>query len=783
MRFQNRRRSLLATAVVVSLVVPGALVYQSAANAAVEGQLSPDGCADLTLPEENHASIRLQTDQPASEAEVSVDERGEVTVGGILHKHATIVEVSDGQATSSEFTLGPPPGGVPAWAASWTTSMRPTHLGSNQVCAYAERDPKRSARIMRSFTVVDLIPPSAVPDLAVSDITATTATVTWGAATDNYGLAGYEVTVDGGTAHRTTVGTRSYTATGLAPSTSHTVSVVAIDLAGNTSTTPATVSFTTAAPPPPPDGNLTLEPEQGGATATWEPDLPTEVTYRTFLNDQLFEEFPPNRYCQDADGNPASPCTSEDVISYPIEPLEEGTPYTFRVDALAADDTVARSFSGSFTTTVGRDLVLPETTQLLASESSRCAGMGGDLYVAPDARASVPVPAGSTQLFAGCYTTADSSCIDSFLPPSGEALIECADDITELLFGVAPPGRGPVISSIDDIAAGGPAPAQVRVEPVTWCAQGACTLLLAPPAQAVRIVAVAPAAAASSSFIIVAAAGIGIGLALGVLLAILFPTELGIGGLLEYPIDFETDFDTFDNWGLNEGDWYNSLKMYAEVIRTTNLLTGRHDIPFAWNSAEDGRLKRTIDRACSAQQGGQSLVGACDEGFAVYVPGGVNYRLRPMDQTATHIVTAMDDGDFPPPERVSWFYPGYSRNGQAARNAGFDRRWYYTAPFMPNACTPPVAGQTCDEFPFWSTDQAVNLSGVLADVAPVPTTESLPQANDLRQFYRQCDVADTDRFIVLPVKSWVEANGPSFGFRVSPGGASLCLAPEPPGGP
>src|SRR5262249_55605663 len=151
----------------------------------------------------------------------------------------------------------------------------------------------------------------------------------WDAATDNYGLAGYAVTVDGGPAHRTTIGTRSYTITGLAPSTHHTVSVVAVDLAGNVSTTPSTKDFTTAAappPPPPPGSGLTFNPHEGAADATWHPD-PEDVTYRTTLDGQPFTDFPLDLYCQDAAGNPASPCTAQDVISYPIEPLEAGTPY------------------------------------------------------------------------------------------------------------------------------------------------------------------------------------------------------------------------------------------------------------------------------------------------------------------------------------------------------------------------------------------------------------------------------------------------------------------------
>ena len=75
---------------------------------------------------------------------------------------------------------------------------------------------------------------------------------------------------------------------------------------------------------------------------------------------------------------------------------------------------------------------------------------------------------------------------------------------------------------------------------------------------------------------------------------------------------------------------------------------------------------------------------------------------------------------------------------------------------------------------------AVDLSGELASLKVVPTTEQLPQAQDVGNFYSKCKVKDTDHFIVLPVKPWVEAKGPSFGFRVTPGGTSLCDPPNKP---
>src|SRR5262245_45741532 len=138
----------------------------------------------MTAPEdENHASIRL--DGPPNGAQLAVDEQGQITVAGVLHKQASMVDLSVDSVTTSAFTFGPPPEPVSEWAASWTTRLRPPHLGSTQVCVRAEREPARFARILRSVTVVDLIPPSTVPDVALTALTSTSAKVTWGRATDN----------------------------------------------------------------------------------------------------------------------------------------------------------------------------------------------------------------------------------------------------------------------------------------------------------------------------------------------------------------------------------------------------------------------------------------------------------------------------------------------------------------------------------------------------------------------------------------------------------------------
>jgi hypothetical protein len=107
--------------------------------------------------------------------------------------------------------------------------------------------------------------------------------------------------------------------------------------------------------------------------------------------------------------------------------------------------------------------------------------------------------------------------------------------------------------------------------------------------------------------------------------------------------------------------------------------------------------------------------------------------------------------------------------------------------FQPNPCDTHVEGdgKACDEFPFFATNQAVDLTlpdrSLMADVRLTPLAESSVQGNDTSAFYRKClnNYTDGERFVVLPVPSWVAAGGPSFGFKVNQGGASLCMQPKP----
>src|SRR5262249_2154637 len=94
--------------------------------------------------------------------------------------------------------------------------------------------------------VIDTTPPSAPTNLAVASKTSTTVSLSWTASTDNVGVTGYRI-FDGATQVGTSA-TTSFTATGLAPSSTHTYTVRAVDAATNVSNASNAVTVTTDPP-------------------------------------------------------------------------------------------------------------------------------------------------------------------------------------------------------------------------------------------------------------------------------------------------------------------------------------------------------------------------------------------------------------------------------------------------------------------------------------------------------------------------------------------------------
>ncbi|MFD8235466.1 cellulase family glycosylhydrolase [Streptomyces sp. NPDC059696] len=94
----------------------------------------------------------------------------------------------------------------------------------------------------------DTTPPTAPGTPAASEVTSSSATLDWAAATDAAGVTGYDVVrISGGAETAVTSTTRTTaTLTGLSPGTSHTFAVYARDAAGNRSPRSGTVTVTTS---------------------------------------------------------------------------------------------------------------------------------------------------------------------------------------------------------------------------------------------------------------------------------------------------------------------------------------------------------------------------------------------------------------------------------------------------------------------------------------------------------------------------------------------------------
>ncbi|MFV8370559.1 endonuclease [Flavobacterium sp. LB2R40] len=94
--------------------------------------------------------------------------------------------------------------------------------------------------------VVDTVAPTAATNLTVTATTSNSATLTWTAATDNVGVTGYDLYVNGGL--KTTVTGLTATVTGLAAATTYSFYSIARDAERNSSVASTTVQGTTKAP-------------------------------------------------------------------------------------------------------------------------------------------------------------------------------------------------------------------------------------------------------------------------------------------------------------------------------------------------------------------------------------------------------------------------------------------------------------------------------------------------------------------------------------------------------
>ena len=131
------------------------------------------------------------------------------------------------------------------------TNLACGHSYTVSVDAYdAAGNHSPQASVVASTTPCDTYAPSTPSGLSSSSATANSLSLTWSAATDNVGVAGYDLYLNGSKVGATT--TTSYGYTGLSCGTSYTLAVVAYDAAGNRSPQASLAATTSACAPPPP---------------------------------------------------------------------------------------------------------------------------------------------------------------------------------------------------------------------------------------------------------------------------------------------------------------------------------------------------------------------------------------------------------------------------------------------------------------------------------------------------------------------------------------------------
>lgn len=148
--------------------------------------------------------------------------------------------------------------------------------GNNTILSWPPVDPPVApitpTDIYKAAVACDTAPPSAPAKLTATGISATVINLAWTVATDDLGVTNYLVFRDGVALPLASVSGTTFSAGGLMPQTKHTFTVIAVDAAGNLSSssneaTAATLADTTA--PTTPIGLLATAAGQNAISLTW----------------------------------------------------------------------------------------------------------------------------------------------------------------------------------------------------------------------------------------------------------------------------------------------------------------------------------------------------------------------------------------------------------------------------------------------------------------------------------------------------------------------------------
>ena len=219
-------------------------------------------------------------------------------------------------------------------------------------------DVRLYSRALTSTEVAGLIgPPDTSPPTAPLNVLATTFSstqinVTWSAATDNVGVAGYRI-FRNGTQVGSTATALSYPDTGLAPSTQYTYTVVAFDAAGNASAPSSGSTATTLTPDTTPP-SVSITAPAANATVSNTVTVSATATDNVAVNDVRFQ--------LDGVNLGADLTASPYTIQWDTTTATNGT---HTLTAIAKDTSGNSATSSAITVTVNNTVTGPPTQGLI----------------------------------------------------------------------------------------------------------------------------------------------------------------------------------------------------------------------------------------------------------------------------------------------------------------------------------------------------------------------------------------------------------------------------------
>ena len=324
-------------------------------SAPAQATVSTAACQDVTPPSAPSGFRQSATSQTAVILawDPSSDDRGVVGYG-LYRTGFPYASSSEPSATFAGLSCGSTyEVGVDAYDAAGNRSQRRSAWIATSPCS----PPPPSG---------DTTAPSQPANLAVSSTTQTSATLTWGASTDNREVTGYGVYRNNSLV--STVGQPGAAVSGLTCGNAYTFAVDAVDGAGNRSTRASVTGTTASCSTPPPPGDTTAPSQPSGlavsaatqtsATLDWGASIDNlGVTgYGVYRNNTLVSTV----------NQPGASLTG----------LACGTAYTFAVDAVDAAGNRSTKASVTGTTAACADAPAPSAPGGVQASSRTATSIG-----------------------------------------------------------------------------------------------------------------------------------------------------------------------------------------------------------------------------------------------------------------------------------------------------------------------------------------------------------------------------------------------------------------------